>query len=412
MKTLLVQDFLLHKSFAELKETHSVSPTLGPNNRKISLNYSQLETKDDDVLAQDCRGLILAKYNDVEFNLTDNGLLNEDIVVGKTIIKALPFKRFFNYGQEAAVDIDWSTARFEDKKDGSLIIGYVDTYQNKWCCATRKMCEAHGVIQDSDLTFAHLVNVAAQRYGATDFNDFMNRGSKDWHTLTFKFELTSPYNRIVCKYDEIGLTLLGVRNNISFEEYDTYEYAKTLGVFTPEEFHFSNINHMIQVVREWNPQEKEGIVAVDYNFNRIKVKNPSYVAFNRLHDSLATSWRGCAEVILLGTEDDVIPMMPEMIANRIIKLKPLVAKVLHQTQEDYDRLKSIDDMKTFALSAQKCLWPAALFALKRGKTPDLRTFAIGNNRSEKASIPKPALETMLELCKKLDPTLKEVETDD
>lgn len=389
MKTLLVQDYLRSgNSLEDLYKEHAVKGT-NPLNGKRSFNYDMLEAKETNALANQCRGLILRENS-------------WDIV-------AMPFARFFNWGQTGAAEIDWNTAKFFDKLDGSILIKYFDAEQDKWLCATRGMCEAHGQIQDSDITFADLANMAVQkRYGQANVHEFMDRGPKEWRSKTFMFELTSPFNRIVCQYDEIGLTLLGVRDNITFEEHHIEEYANVLGVPTPEQFEFSNINHLIQVIRDWNPKEKEGVVVRDANFNRIKVKNPSYVCFNKMRDSLSTSWRGCAEVILLGTDDDVIPMMPEAIADRIKRLKPLISEVLKRTQADYDELKHIDDMKTFALQAKDRLWPGALFALKRNKTPDLMTFAMGNNRSEKASIPKNALESVLSLCQRLDPDVKEI----
>ncbi len=398
-KTLHVQDYLRSgKSYEDLHAEHGVHAK--PYNGKVSFTYDMLEAKDDNPLACQCRGLIL----------------REDTLEAV----AVPFFRFFNSGQEAAVDIDWNTARFENKMDGTLLIVYWDV--GGWMCATRSMCEAHGQIDDSDVTFAKLADMFSakhlERKGIKNgtLHGFMKQGhgrqGESWKQKTFCFELCSPFNRIVCQYDELSLTLLGVRDIITFEEHHPHDFAKELGVPIPEELYFNNINHLIQVIRDWDPKEREGVVVKDANFNRIKVKNPSYVIFNKMRDSLSASWRGCVEVVLLGTEDDVIPMMPELIAQRIIKLKPLVAEVLRRTQQDYDELKNIQDMKTFALAAKERMWSAALFALKREKTSDLKTFALGNNRNEergKASIPKPALETMLELCRKLDPECTKIE---
>jgi len=219
---------------------------------------------------------------------------------------------------------------------------------------------------------------------------------------TFIFELTSPANRIVCKYETIKLTLLAVRNNKTLKEEPPELWVfHDKAITTPKLYSFNNVNHMIQVIRDWNPEEHEGIVVKDNNFNRIKVKNPSYVAFNHMRDSLSTSLRGCIEVILLGKDDDVIPMMPDMIAKRIITLKPLVREVLKQTEQDYAELKDIEDIKTYALAAKEKLWPAALFALKRGKTSDLKTLSLGNDRGAGSKIPSNAANTMLELCRRV-----------
>ena len=83
------------------------------------------------------------------------------------------------------------------------------------------------------------------------------------------------------------------------------------------------------------------------------------------------------------------------------------AKVLTQTQKDFEDLECIQDMKVFAQAADQKLWPAALFALKRRKTPNLKIWACGNNKLENG-IPQSAINTMIDLCNKVDPSLKEV----
>ena len=389
---LLVQTYLKSgKTLDDLFTEHGVCHYI--SNGKLGLNYSQLDASNSDPLACQCRGLILDE---------------------KTFeIIACPFFRFFNLEQtEVAAPIDWNTARFFDKIDGTCIIcGFKD----KWFVGTRGRPEADGNIQDSDLTFATLADLAVDKMlkensacsGSKTFHDMMEyivlKYGEQIRNYTFVFELTSPFNRVVCKYDKISLTLLMVRNNKTLEELDPKQFDfGPYGIKTPEEFYFSNVNHMVQVIREWNPEEKEGVVVVDKNYNRVKVKNPAYVAFNHLKDSLSTSIRGCIEVILLEKDDDVIPMMPQVIADRIRMLKPIVARVLKQTEQDWQELKHIENMKEFALEAQKRLWDSALFALKRNKTPDLKTYSLGNVL-DKAKIPSGASEKMLALCLKLDP---------
>jgi hypothetical protein len=324
--------------------------------------------------------------------------------------------RFFNLEQkETAAEIDWNTASFEDKLDGTLCIVYWDLKQDKWYVGTRSRPEADGNIDESDITFAKLFDLAVKEMNlGNDIQDLMNRGNQGMlqidKSCTYCFELTSPFNRIVCDYKKLSITLLAVRDNKTLIEYPPEVLAANLKVPAAEKYDFKNINHMIQVVRDWDPKEKEGVVIKDANFNRIKVKNPSYVAYNHMRDSLSTSYRGCVEVILLGKEDDIIGMMPDMIANRIRRLKPLIVEVLRRTQADYDELKHIEVMKDFALEAQNKLWPGALFALKRNKTPDLRTFALGNN-NDVAKIPTSSTKNILQLCLKVDPTLKEIESE-
>lgn len=381
---LLVQNYLRNnKSLTDLKVEHGVKSFV--ENKKISLTYDQIEAKDSDPLAQQCRGLILREQT-------------YDIV-------ACPMFRFFNYEQTSLLpDIDWSTAVFEDKLDGTLIITYFDELQNKWCVATRSRPEANVKIEGGTLTFSDLVDVAAKEVTKKESanTQWLMRNADPTHT--YCFELTSPTNRIVCKYDDISVTLLAVRCNKTLEEKCPREWAEKLEVPPVKCYDFDNIDHMIQVVRDWNPEEKEGVVIKDSNFRRIKVKNPAYVAFNHMRDSLSTSFKGCIEVILLGKDDDVIGMMPDYIANRIKRIKANMQEIFRITQEDYEEIKHIESMKEFAAEAELKLWPSALYALKRNKSPDLKTFAMGNKKDLK--IPSTSIKAILSLCEKIDPSLR------
>lgn len=308
----------------------------------------------------------------------------------------------------------------------SCIIVYFDECLNKWCCGTRSRSEADGGIDDSDLTFAILVDQTCKsmwerkhplaiRDHTPTLQDLMEATQRlhpsiDVKKRTFVFELTSPINRIVCNYNEANLTLLAVRNNLTLEEENPqiWNAKDEFGLECAKVYSFNDVNHMIEVIRSWNPEHHEGVVVKDKFWNRVKVKNPSYVAFNKLRDSLSTSLRGCVEVILLEKEDDVIGMMPEPIAKRILRLKPAIQEVLSRTQKDWEEVRDIDDMKYFAQEAVLKLWPAALFALKRGKTTDLRTFALGNKPGV-AKIPNNATNTMIDLCKKVDPDVAKLE---
>lgn len=393
-KELLVQTYLHSgKDLNQLKLEHGINYRI--TNGKISLSYNQIEAKESDILAQQCRGLILYE--------------------GTYDICALPFFRFFNFGQGTAAKIDWESAKYQEKLDGSLLIVYFDKNQTKWMCATRQMPEAEGIVQDTGFAFSQLVEKAINKLSFINLNEFMiattlissniefEYSNLDWKDLTFCFELCSPYNRVVCLYDDIKLFLLGVRNNKTHEELNTKYFADCLLIDRPKEYIFNDVQDTIKAIQSWKPLEQEGIVVVDKFFNKIKIKNPSYVAYNHMRDSLSTSWRGCVEIVLLGQEDDIIPMMSEHIANRLIKIKKLVRDIIIQINYDYDQIKHIDEMKTFALEANKSLWSAPLFALKRKKVKNINEFIIGTN-----GISVSIIDQILFLCEKIDPTFKNI----
>lgn len=388
---LFVQDYLRSgKSLEDLRAEHGIKSFV--QNGKISLSYDQIEARESDQLSQQCRGLILREST-------------FDVV-------AVPMFRFFNLDQGAAAPVDWRTAQFEEKLDGTLIIAYYDRIDLRWFCATRSRPEADVPVDDSTSTFTDLVNVAIQKQSSfKNLNAWMDyvcqRHLPNPKEYTFCFELCSPVNRIVCEYKDFSLTLLAVRHNTTLVEQPAPLWSMILEVPAIHTYSFNSLPEMLEAVRTWDPKDHEGVVVKDASYQRVKVKNPAYVAFNHMRDSLSTSVRGCVEVILLGKDDDVIAMVPEFIGNRIKRLRPVVAQVLNETERDYNELKAIDDMKSFALATQGRLWPACLFALKRGKTQSVSDFALGLHK-ESTKVPQSSVDTMIGLCEKLDPSLKDL----
>lgn len=368
---LLAQTYLRNGgTYTGLLTEYGVKAT--PHNGKVSLAYYQLAARNNCPLACQCRGLILRE--------------------GSWDIVAYPFNRFFNDGQDEAATIDWSTARFEDKLDGTLLIVYFDDVAGRWMCGTRNMCEAQGNINGAG-TFAELADRACVEMGvyATDLHSFMD-GIAANRRHTYMFELTGPYNTIVCQYRELSLTLLGIRSLDSFEELDPTGPANWMGLPTVKTWSFANLAELTEVMRGWDPRDYEGVVVKDAHFNRIKVKSPAYLAAAHAAESLGNSWRAVCDAILTGAADDLIGIVPPLVEERILKLRPVIAEVIARTEADYSDICGEDNMKSFAEMAKVRLWPSALFSVKRQKADSVTEFARQFNA-----------ESMLEMCERVAP---------
>ena len=446
--SLLVQEFLLNKTFKQLQDEHGVYASFSKSGHKFSLNYDMIETLETDLLAQDCRGLVLSAEDGSSFKdkaLEVNGKISYlEICPGKTKVLAFPLRRFFNHGQGVS-SIDWEDKNLAimEKLDGTLIIVYFDEFTNNWCVATRAVCEADLLMDNGIFTFRTLFEKALKETCSKSFDDYTNGLNKN---ITYCFELTTPYNRIVCDYKDSRVTLLAARNNTTFKEFilsdlwskkwqskddclNSYfvpdkdkEYIKTLdddksclidapyhlnGVPFVRTYTYTSVNELINLVGSFNPMEHEGVVVIDSNFNRIKLKNPAYVAFNRARDVLGSSERNCVEIILQEKDDDVLPYLPEEIANNLKKIKINVNKLIHDFNNKYFEIKkkadeiSLNDKKEFAiLITKEVSWTAPFFQIFSGKAENMHDFILKNKKEGTWS--NSFLDKILEISKRYD----------
>jgi len=298
--TTLVQKFLRERSLAELEAEHGVKARVAGH--KFSLNYDQIEAKDSDPLAQECRGLILTPVQ---------GSIVTEAPLGETRILARPFNRFFNLGQEAAapVDLDHPETCFYEKMDGTLTILYFDDVVEKWHVATRGVPEADLPIDGfGQYTFRTLFEHACRDTTGRDFKDFVRYLDVQ---STYIFELTTPMNRIVVDYQDYKITLLGARARETGVEFDPVDLAPVLEVPHAPVYRFGSLQAMVDFVSSRNPQDHEGIVVCDPSYRRIKVKNAGYLALNKVRDSVLSSPRGLVELLLLEKLDDALPLFPD-----------------------------------------------------------------------------------------------------
>lgn len=414
---LLVQKYLESKTFGDLAREHGVYASFSKSGHKWSLNYDQIEAKEADPLAQECRGLVLSCEDGRALNPNSvDGKWNYDhISPGKTRILAFPMRRFFNHGQGAAANIDWSDPKLAvlEKLDGTLCIVYWDPFTFRWCVATRSVSEADLLMDNGIFTFRTLFEKALQDTAGITFLEYTGKLDKE---ITYCFELTTRYNRIVVDYPNNGVTLLAAREVL----YETDQYglkfisAEELDIATVDshgvpkvQAHtYSSIDELINWVSSLNPMEHEGVVVRDGNFNRIKVKNAAYVAYNKVRDALGTSERNCVELILSEKDDDVIPMLPEEIVTNLQKLKVGVQSAIRLHDDAYQSAKAEadkimpGDKKTFAIlvTKNKELWTAPFFQMFDGKATNMKDFILKNRKD--GTWGNSFLDKMLELAKR------------
>lgn len=203
-----------------------------------------------------------------------------DINELRVVCKA--FDKFFNYQESnsAFTKIKWNdNIRIYDKVDGSIIKLYYDyKYKKDWVFATNGCIYAENANLPflDKKSFNYLIHNASN-YNQINFN-FLN---KDY---TYVFELVSPVNRIVVKYSYDFLFHLTSFNNITLEE----DIDLDIGIRRPRRHNIYSFEDCKDIIDSYNRNEHisdihyEGLVVVDEDYNRIKMKSLKYVEAHHL----------------------------------------------------------------------------------------------------------------------------------
>jgi hypothetical protein len=282
---------------------------------KVLIKYNQIESDFSQEIVQECRGLILEKDT--------------------WKVMSYPFKKFFNVQEGHAPEINWNTANVLEKVDGTFIHLYYDWVKEEWICATTGTAEADGPVNNRiGFTFKELFwETITNKYPEFNVN-------KLFKGKVYMFELTSPYNTVVKQHSEPALTLLGVRKLNTYEEYP-YGWlcfvSHEIGIPVVKSFSLrpDSVEELTQTF-DGMPYSEEGYVVLDENMNRVKVKNPAYVAVHHLKDKL-NSWN-IMEIIKTNEVDEFNSTFPER-EEEVLELKARYDAMLEYLGAVWESLK-------------------------------------------------------------------------
>ena len=189
-----------------------------------------------------------------------------------------PFRKFGNYHESYADTIDWTTARVQEKIDGSIIKMWYNPYSNKWQISSNSCIDANDAVMPSGVSIAKIV------MSTNEYKEIVSKNILD-KNFTYIFELVSPYNQVVIRYPKSKLYYIGVRNNLTGIEYNTKDTLTSVSIDRPKEYPLHSLDDCISAVKSLNKQsypDNEGFVVVDANYHRIKVKSPEYLIYHHL----------------------------------------------------------------------------------------------------------------------------------
>ena len=244
-----------------------------------------------------------------------------------------------------------------EKRDGSLIQVYWDFVSEKWCVNTMfSECEEllYRGGEKTDISLGSLFNGLMEEYGST-FDKFV-KGN------TYIFELTSPHNKVVVTYEKPELRLIGARNLQTLNEY-SFEELKAISVKIAiplvETYSYSSLKECLDTFKN-KSFNFEGYVAWD-GFNRIKIKNPGYVAVH----------------LTKTTEDNILDLSEPHLLLDVVKQNEIdefcsafphaatIVKKLHgkynKLIEDLNKAKALIKPPKNITSMEKKLYASAVF---------------------------------------------------
>lgn len=269
-----------------------------------------------------------------------------------------PFKKFFNAAEPYAAThlIDWNSARVMQKVDGSLIKFWY--YDNEWHISTNGTINAANAEAIDGYNYEQLVMNALGSY--VDFTDYLNPH------YCYMFELTSPYNRIVVKYNGTHLWYLGRRNMTTFEEDASDPYIPIYAKF-PKLYRLNSLSDCLAAAKEMDLSE-EGYVVVDKNFNRIKIKGEAYLEAHKMRQNGAVSVKNIIELWKNDQIDDFLSIYPEYM-EFVEDIMSEIRELVDVSDAAYNSVANITVRKEFASYANgyPALIKSYMFARLDGK---------------------------------------------
>lgn len=258
-------------------------------------------------------------------------------------IVAKAFDRFFNYWQDKEYlnhTIDFSKPfEVQFKYDGSLILEWLGWIQTRGSfCETEVSASFSGTYKDLFL--------GAERI-PTELK----------HGQTAVWELCSPHNQVVERYDKTFAVLLGVVNTDGTEEKWVYGWLK---------YNVADIEWVLSLLDTLKPTQ-EGFVLAQWRddlqkYIRIKCKTKTWVELSHMKDSI--SWGSLWNVVFAWEIEDVVSVFPYL-EDKLMELQKIYKEAVSICEDKYEEVKHIESQKDFALAVRDFKYPAVMFSMRK-----------------------------------------------
>ena len=302
------------------------------NDKYMIFVYSMIDSDFSLPVVKECRGIILRKkdYKPV----------------------CIPFFKFHNVQESLAAKINWSTARVQEKIDGSLIkVWYEDEEWHVSTNGTIDAREANLSMDFGDVKTYYDLFCSAENASI----DLFYKLNKD---RTYMFEIVSPFNRVVIPYTKTEIWHIGTRDNTTFEELN-----EDIGIQKPKEFPLKSLDECLAATAVM-PFREEGYVCVDSLWKRVKVKSPAYVACHHMRGNGVVTANRILDLIKANAQDDFLSIYPEF-QEPFEKVENGIKNFLEVVNEDWNNIskEEYETRKDLAMVANKTKCPAVIYSL-------------------------------------------------
>lgn len=269
-----------HDNWAELLAAEPYNLKISYYEKLVMFKYNQLTADFSIPLVREARGIILERKPPY-------------------CVVCWPFEKFFNYGEEHAARIDWSTASVQEKIDGSLMKCYF--WDGEWRLATNGTINAYLAQIDGCAEF--------QTYGDLwdsiwpNWREYMNTFGSRY--ATYMFEMISPYNKVVIPYQKSEIYFLGWRDLQSGREVPPYSSLIFRMLPTPIKYPLNSLEEVIAAADNL-PWNQEGYVVCDKQFNRVKIKSPAYITAHYAIANGVITKKKLLKIILANEEEEFL----------------------------------------------------------------------------------------------------------
>lgn len=252
-----------------------------------------------------------------------------------------PFDKFGNYGESYVEELDWASARVQEKMDGSLM--KIWFYNDSWYISTNGTIDAFSVKNNEEYNFGKMFLKAIEEQKP----DLLVCGGILNPEYTYMFELIGPQNQIVVKYDKLEIYHIGTRHNLTGEEIDV-----DIGIQKPKEYNLHSLEDCIEFAKTFKAQEHEGFVVVDGQWRRVKIKSPEYIIAHGLVNNSVLTTKKALDLIFQGDMGEYLTYFPE----KKEVFDKVMAEMAAEEQRIRDYIALVDSQhfetrKDFAVSA-------------------------------------------------------------